>query len=66
MIGIHASLLDGFDADLLERLRSSVSPVMVELPTGLGVEPADVRRGRLAQRLQQAIGYHVTFGEEES
>jgi hypothetical protein len=32
----------------------------------MGVEADELRRSRLADRLQQAIGYHVTFGEDDA
>lgn len=47
------------------RLEASTSPVVVALPAGLGAEASAERRARLAARLQRAIGFHVTFGEEE-
>lgn len=64
VIAIYAPLFAGLDRDLQRRLRSSVTPVVVELPPGIGLEADEVRRTRLAERLQQAIGYHVTFGED--
>ncbi len=66
VIAVYRSLFEGFDEDLRRRLKASVSPVVVELPTGVGVEPDELRRSRLADRLQRAIGYHVTFGEDEA
>ena len=66
VIAVYRQLFDGFDEDLRRRLKASVSPVVVELPTGVGVEPDELRRSRLADRLQRAIGYHVTFGEGET
>lgn len=66
VIAVFSPLFEGLPDDLQRRLRSSVTPVVVELPSGIGSEPDDVRRTRLAQRLQRAIGYHVTFGEEAS
>lgn len=64
VICIHAPLFAGLDKSLQTRLRTSVAPVVVELPTGMGQEDDNVRRTRLAERLQHAIGYHVTFGED--
>ena len=66
VIAVSRPLFDGFEDDLRRRLKASVSPVVVELPTGVGVEPDELRRSRLADRLQRAIGYHVTFGEDEA
>lgn len=66
VIAVYRPLFEGFDEDLQRRLKASVSPVVVELPTGIGVEADELRRSRLADRLQRAIGYHVTFGEDET
>ena len=66
VIAVYGPFFADVDQDLQRRLRSSVSPVVVELPTGIGTEPDHVRRTRLADRLQRAIGYHITFGEDES
>lgn len=66
VIAVYRPFFEGLDDDLRRRLKASVSPVVVELPTGVGVEPDELRRSRLADRLQRAIGYHVTFGEDEA
>jgi vacuolar-type H+-ATPase subunit F/Vma7 len=66
VIAVYAPFFAAIDEDLQRRLRASVSPVVVELPTGIGAEPDHVRRTRLANRLQRAIGYHITFGDDES
>jgi vacuolar-type H+-ATPase subunit F/Vma7 len=66
VIAIYGPFFTGMDEDLQRRLRASVSPVVVELPTGIGAEPDHIRRTRLADRLQRAIGYHITFGDDES
>ncbi len=66
VIAVYGPFLADMDEDLQRRLRSSVSPVVVELPTGIGTEPDHLRRTRLANRLQRAIGYHITFGDDES
>lgn len=66
VIAVFEPLFSDVDEDLQRRLRASVSPVVVELPTGIGTEPDHLRRTRLAARLQRAIGYHITFGDDES
>jgi vacuolar-type H+-ATPase subunit F/Vma7 len=66
VIAVYGPFLADIDEDLQRRLRASVSPVVVELPTGIRTEPDHVRRTRLANRLQRAIGYHITFGDDES
>ena len=66
VIAIYGPFLADMDEDLQRRLRSSVSPVVVELPIGIRTEPDHMRRTRLADRLQRAIGYHITFGDDDS
>ena len=66
VIAVYAPLFEGLDDDFQRRLRASVSPVVVELPTGMGSEPEASRRSRLARRLERAIGYHISFGEDEA
>ena len=55
-----------FDSDLRGRLDSSVAPVVVPVPSGLETEDPEQRRARLAALLRRSVGYHITFGEEES
>lgn len=64
VIAIHGPLFAGLADDLQRKLRASVSPVVVELPTGEDAGGDAARKSRLARRLQHAIGYHVTFGED--
>lgn len=64
VIAVYAPLFDGLAADLRRKLHASVAPVVVELPTGIGTEGDAGRRMRLAERLQSAIGYHITFSED--
>ncbi len=66
VIAVYAPLFEGLGADLKRNLQGSVSPVVVELPVGTEVEGDEARRVRLAERLQRAIGYHITFGEDQS
>lgn len=66
VIAIYGPLFQGIEPGMQAQLRGSVAPVVIELPTGESVEPEEARRTRLAQRLQRAIGFHVSFGEEES
>lgn len=64
VIAVYAPLFDGLAADLKRKLHASVGPVVVELPTGIETEGEAERRMRLAERLQSAIGYHITFSED--
>lgn len=65
VIAVYEPFLAGVDATRRGQWEASVSPVVVGLPSGLDVEPATGRRARLAGLLQRAVGYHITFGDEE-
>lgn len=63
VIAVYAPFLDALPLARRERLERSVMPVVVPFPTGLGQSAAD-HRARLMARLQRAIGFRVTFGED--
>jgi vacuolar-type H+-ATPase subunit F/Vma7 len=66
VIAVYRPLLEALPADRRRRLDLSMRPVVVPLPTGLAEIGLESRRARLMERLQRAIGYHITFGEEET
>jgi vacuolar-type H+-ATPase subunit F/Vma7 len=66
VIAVYEPFMTQFAAEVRDRLVASVSPVVVPLPSGLAVEGDASRRARLAELLRQAVGYHVTFGEDQS
>jgi vacuolar-type H+-ATPase subunit F/Vma7 len=63
VIGVHQPWLADFEAALQARLESSVAPLVVALPSGVGLPPAEAHRARIAGLVQRAVGYHITFGE---
>jgi vacuolar-type H+-ATPase subunit F/Vma7 len=65
VIAVYEPYLHDFDPGRREQWEASVSPVIVGLPSGLGVERIAGRRTRIAGLLQRAVGYHITFGDEE-
>ncbi len=65
VIAIYRPLFEDLEPERRRRLELSLRPVVVALPTGLGDTRAGDRHAHLMQRLQRAIGYHITFGEEE-
>jgi vacuolar-type H+-ATPase subunit F/Vma7 len=65
VIAVYRPLLDELDPDLVERLESTMHPVVVALPSGLGSRSESDRRARLMDRLQRAVGYRITFGGDE-
>jgi vacuolar-type H+-ATPase subunit F/Vma7 len=66
VIAVYEPFLSRFEPGVRDRLVASVAPVVVPLPSGLEVEADASRRARLAALLRRAVGYHITFGEEES
>lgn len=63
VIGVHQPWLAEFEVGLQARLESSVAPLVVALPSGIGLPPAEAHRARIAGLVQRAVGYHITFGE---
>lgn len=66
VVAVYEPYLEKLAPDRRRQLEMSVSPVVVALPTGVASEGEGARRARLVARLQRAIGYHITFGEEET
>jgi vacuolar-type H+-ATPase subunit F/Vma7 len=64
VIAVYEPYLAQVDAAQRVHWESSLSPVIISLPAGLGAEPAAHRRNRLAGLIQRAVGYHITFGED--
>jgi V/A-type H+-transporting ATPase subunit F len=65
VIGVHAPLLDDIEPALRLRLEDLVAPVVVAVPGGGAGIAAGEHRARLASLLQRAIGFRISFGEEE-
>ena len=65
VIGVYGPWFEAFDRARREQLQSSVAPVVVAVPSGLRFESDSDRRARLAELLQRAVGYHITFEERE-
>ena len=65
VIGVYEPWLEEFDHDRRDRLEASVAPVVVAVPSGLPSDAGASRRAPLAELLQRAIGYHITFEEAE-
>ena len=65
VVAVYEPFLSGMSAERRDRLERSLVPVVLPLPTGSGQESAAAHRARLLGRLQRAIGFHVTFGEED-
>jgi vacuolar-type H+-ATPase subunit F/Vma7 len=65
VIAVYQPFFDVFEPELRERLERSVAPVVVSYPAGLSAAEPGERRARILGMLQQAVGYHVTFGRQE-
>ena len=64
VIAVYEPFLSGMSADRRSKLERSLVPVVVPLPSGLAADGGGDHRARLLSRLQRAIGFRVTFGEE--
>ena len=65
VIGVTAALLEGIDPATRIRLEDMVAPVVVAVPSGAAGAGEGEHRARLASLLQRAIGFRISFGEEE-
>jgi vacuolar-type H+-ATPase subunit F/Vma7 len=65
VVAVYEPYFTRFPGEVRDRLVASVAPVVVALPSGLTVEGDASRKARLADLLRQAVGYHITFGEDQ-
>jgi vacuolar-type H+-ATPase subunit F/Vma7 len=66
VVAVHEPFLDAVDEADRARFERSVAPVILPLPAGRGAPDEERRRARISAMLRRAVGYHITFGEEES
>jgi V/A-type H+-transporting ATPase subunit F len=64
MIAVQARLIERLDDGLRRRIAASTRPVVVSLPTG-DQGAAGSRSGQLAALLRSAIGFDITFAEDD-
>jgi len=65
VIGVFAPFFDALEPAVRLTYEDSVAPVIVAVPLGdVGGGSTD-HRARMASLLQRAIGYRISFGEEE-
>ena len=65
VIAVYDPWFTSFPRSARERLEQSVAPVVVRIPSGLGLEGERARRAQLARLLQRAVGYRISFEEGE-
>lgn len=64
VLAIYEPFLAEFAVDRRAQLERSLTPVVVPLPSGVAAAGEPGHRARLLGRLQRAIGFHVTFGDD--
>ncbi len=65
VIAVYQPFVEAFESEFSHRLERSLAPVVVSYPAGLAIAEPEERRARILGMLQQAVGYHVTFGRQE-
>jgi vacuolar-type H+-ATPase subunit F/Vma7 len=65
VVGVYAPLFDNLAPDTRRRWEDSVAPVVIAVPVGAAGPGARDHRARLASLLQRAIGYRISFGEDD-
>lgn len=66
VVAVYEPYLAALPESRRRLLESSIAPVVVALPSGTAAAGAAGRRALLVSRLQQAVGYRITFGGEGS
>jgi vacuolar-type H+-ATPase subunit F/Vma7 len=66
VIGVTTALLEGLDPAARIRFEDMVTPVVVAVPAGAGGPGDSEHRARLASLLQRAIGFRISFTDEEA
>jgi vacuolar-type H+-ATPase subunit F/Vma7 len=64
LIAVRQELLQALDLRLRRQIETSYRPVVLAIPGGLST-PAGERRHYLAEIIRYAIGFHITFGNEQ-
>jgi vacuolar-type H+-ATPase subunit F/Vma7 len=60
VVGVHEPYLDSLPPALRRRLEEA-APALVAIPAGRPGGAAEGRRARLADLLERAVGYHMSF-----
>ena len=65
VVAVHAPYFHALPSRVKTRLDALTTPLVVPLPAGDTARPEVDRRQRLLELLRQAVGYQITFGDEE-
>jgi len=65
VIAMHAPYFQALPPSVRARLDSISAPLVVPLPAGDVLGPSTDRRERLLELLRQAVGYQISFGDQE-
>jgi vacuolar-type H+-ATPase subunit F/Vma7 len=66
LIVIHRGFLHAMDPRLQRQIEISYRPVVVDVPGGLSATPGEGHRRHIIELIRRAIGFHITFGTEQS
>lgn len=61
VVAVHEPFFNQLDRSLQRRIDSLVSPLVIAVPGGEGVETEAERRARHLRILWEAVGYEITF-----
>lgn len=65
LLAIDDGLLERMDPALVVRLEGAEQLPFLAIPGGSPLGPEASRRGRIAEIIRQAIGFHITFKGEQ-
>jgi vacuolar-type H+-ATPase subunit F/Vma7 len=66
LIVVRRDLLQAMTPRLQRQIKTSYRPVVVDIPGGIPTTPGEERRRQVAEIIRRAIGFHITFGTEQS
>jgi V/A-type H+-transporting ATPase subunit F len=66
LIAVRQDLLRAIDPRLQRQIETSYRPVVMLIPGGTPAPPGEGRHHYIAELIRRAIGFHITFGTEES
>lgn len=65
LIVVRRALLQEMDFSLQRRVENSFRPVVMSIPGSISTSRREGRRRYISELIRRAIGFHITFGNEQ-
>ncbi len=66
LIVIPQNLLPKLDSRLRRQLETSIEPIVMTIPGSVSSAPTGARRRYITELIRRAIGFHITFSQDEA